>query len=410
MKVVYPSGDFPNHASYQQQVRESNIKHVFDLVRSGKCTSRSELARTLNLSATSASALVETLTAMGLVMESGPQRSAQPGRKPISLRFNNSARQLAMFDVTSKQVRFALMNLGCRMIESYTCPMSEIDLNAHDTGERFIRVFEDILENHSQIFNPERLLAVGVSFPGHYLPSQCTFTMDIAMNICVEEVSLQRFARRLGVPVCFGNVAMCRAYAQKKYLDALHPDGTEMQNMLYVDIGANVGGAVIADGRIYIGPSGIGGEIGHMSINCHGLSCACGNNGCLERYVNLDALLARAREACAAGQEAPPEDFAALAENWPQSPAMTSVVEACANELAAGIYNMFCATGINRVIVGGGIEALGSRFLVSLYNALTRRSLLADNLQISYAAANPNSESAGLAHYFMDWMMVVLGN
>lgn len=410
MKVVYPGSDFSGHASYQQQVRESNIKHVFDLVRSGKCTSRSELARALNLSATSASALVETLTNMGLVMESGPQRSIQPGRKPISLRFNNSARQLAMFDVTSRQVRFALMNLGCRVIESYACSMREIDLNAHDTGERFVRVFEDILENHSQIFDPERLLAVGISFPGHYSPSQCTFAMDIAMNICVEEASLQRFARRLGVPVCFGNVTMCRAYAQKKYLDAIHPEDAETKNLLYVDIGANVGGAVIADGQIDIGPSGIGGEIGHMSIDCNGLPCACGSRGCLERYVNLNALLDRAREACAAGGETPPEDFAALAAGWTQSPAMTGVVEACANELAAGIYNLFCATGISRVIVGGGIEALGPLFLSMLYKALTRRTLLADTLQISFAAANPNAESAGLAHYFMDWMMVVLGN
>ena len=47
---------------YQQQVKEANIKRIFDLVRSGKCKSRAELVRMMQLSATSVSAHVEAIS------------------------------------------------------------------------------------------------------------------------------------------------------------------------------------------------------------------------------------------------------------------------------------------------------------------------------------------------------------
>ena len=55
----------PGRPGYQQQVKEANIKRIFDLVRSGKCESRAQLVRAMQLSATSVSVLVEELTARG---------------------------------------------------------------------------------------------------------------------------------------------------------------------------------------------------------------------------------------------------------------------------------------------------------------------------------------------------------
>ena len=49
---------------YQQQVKEANIKRIFDLVRSGKCKSRAELVRMMQLSATSVSLTSDAIVAV----------------------------------------------------------------------------------------------------------------------------------------------------------------------------------------------------------------------------------------------------------------------------------------------------------------------------------------------------------
>ena len=51
---------------------------------------------------------------------------------------------------------------------------------------------------------------------------------------------------------------------------------------LFVTLGSGVGGGVVMDGRAYRGATGLGAEIGHMSIRCDGPECPCGNRGCLE--------------------------------------------------------------------------------------------------------------------------------
>ena len=50
-------------------------------------------------------------------------------------------------------------------------------------------------------------------------------------------------------------------------------------------VGTGVGGAIVIDGDLYRGMSGLAGEIGHMTIDMNGRDCACGAKGCLERYV-----------------------------------------------------------------------------------------------------------------------------
>ncbi|SEJ37849.1 ROK family transcriptional regulator [Demequina mangrovi] len=67
--------------------------------------------------------------------------------------------------------------------------------------------------------------------------------------------------------------------------------------MLYVETGAGplLGGGIIADGRILSGGRGYGGEIGHITVDWRGRSCACGAIGCVSTYVGPDALLASAR-------------------------------------------------------------------------------------------------------------------
>ncbi len=46
--------------------------------------------------------------------------------------------------------------------------------------------------------------------------------------------------------------------------------------------GTGVGGAVISDGKLFLGAQGAATEFGHMIIDVNGPLCHCGNHGCLE--------------------------------------------------------------------------------------------------------------------------------
>lgn len=61
--------------------------------------------------------------------------------------------------------------------------------------------------------------------------------------------------------------------------------GKRYPNFLFVIWGTGVGGGIILNGKIYRGPFGGAGEIGHVSIDYNGPECNCGAKGCVEAYV-----------------------------------------------------------------------------------------------------------------------------
>ena len=65
-------------------------------------------------------------------------------------------------------------------------------------------------------------------------------------------------------------------------------------DVLYVSGEIGVGAGLILRGQLFRGSGGFGGEFGHMTVERGGRLCGCGNRGCLETVVGLEALLERA--------------------------------------------------------------------------------------------------------------------
>ncbi len=389
-------------AGYQQQVKEANIKRIFDLVRGGKCKSRAELVRMMNLSATSVSVLVEELAARGLISETGPAQTTQPGRRPISLRLNADEHQIAVFTLLREGVRYELLNLACKVIESRVFPLDAVTLDARDAGDAYAALIEDVLAKRARKFSKKKALVVGVNYPGLYVPDEGLFQNLSALGIAFSEGSMRRMRDRLGLPVYLFNATKSLAYAEKKCLDAANPEGPETLDMVFVQLNERISCALVAAGRIYSGPFNTSGELGHFTLVYDGKPCFCGNRGCVERYVNQDAILEDARAAAeAAGIEAP-ETLEELGRRFPSEPALREAVKRSARMLAAGLYSILCSSGMRRIALGGGIEVLGEPFLREIYRDLLTRSVLIRRLDLSYAQAGPDAESVGLAQYFLD--------
>lgn len=66
------------------------------------------------------------------------------------------------------------------------------------------------------------------------------------------------------------------------------------QNAMMLTLGTGVGGAVLADGKILRGAGGVGGHLGHVTVDPNGGLCICGNRGCLETLFSARAIEAEA--------------------------------------------------------------------------------------------------------------------
>ena len=392
------------HVGYQQQVKEANIKQIFDLVRSGKCKSRAEIVRYMNLSATSVSVLVEELANRKLIDEVGPTQTSLPGRRPISLKLNANARYMAIFLVKPEGVRYALLNLDCQIVEDLFVPLDAHRLNQNTAGDEYLRLFDGIMRRRSRLFSPSRVLMLGICFPGVYIGRDHLFHTERTLGFSLPEESMQQFQRQIGMPIFLLNDTRSMAYAEKKFMDA---DSPETQNLLFVRIQEDIRCAIIQANDLYTGPFNVSGEIGHYTIDYKGKPCRCGNRGCLEGYVKLSAILESAQQAARAAGIEEPRDFEALAARYADEPALLASVGESAELLGFGLYNLLCGTGMRNLVLGGGITALGKPFLEALYHSLMKRTMLVRDLNLNYAQAGPDAEALGIAHYFLDKVFTI---
>lgn len=69
--------------------------------------------------------------------------------------------------------------------------------------------------------------------------------------------------------------------------------GRDVSDMVLFAIGTGIGGGIILDGKLRLGPLGAAGELGHLTVVPNGPRCGCGNRGCLETLASGPAIAAQ---------------------------------------------------------------------------------------------------------------------
>ncbi|HLX13408.1 MAG TPA: ROK family protein, partial [Bacteroidota bacterium] len=106
-----------------------------------------------------------------------------------------------------------------------------------------------------------------------------------------EDVKLAtELKKHFALPVVVENDANSAALAE-----ATFGAGKEHKDFLFVIWGTGVGGGIVYNHKIFHGPHGGAGEIGHTSIDHNGPICNCGGRGCIESYIGQRYLSERAR-------------------------------------------------------------------------------------------------------------------
>ncbi len=150
--------------------------------------------------------------------------------------------------------------------------------------------------------------------------------------------------------------------------------GKGVNNLIYLTVSTGIGGGIIIDGKLYTGPSGSAGEIGHMIIDVHGPECNCGRSGCLEAMASGTAV---AREAIRRVREGEKSSLVEIVEGEIDNitaekvsiaardgdSLALDVISEAATYLGIGMVNLVNIFNPEMIVVGGGMSKMGELLL-----------------------------------------------
>ena len=336
---------------------------MLELIRTGACTTRSDLARHTGLSRSTVSQRVDALVGLGLVLEQGEAKSTG-GRPPGRVAFNAGAGVVLAADLGATQARLAVSDrAGSVLIEE----AADLDIAAGpDACLSFVLdCFSSLLDRIGRA--PSEVEGVGVGLPGPVEFAAGRVVSPPIMpgwdGVPVPPYFAHRFP---GVPVLVDNDVNVMALGE--YWSRWR---TAVNDLLFIKIGTGIGCGIVVDGAIHRGAQGAAGDIGHIQVSdAENVLCRCGNAGCVEAVAGGAALAASLREA---GLDATnTRDVVALVRAG--DPAAVALVRHAGRrlgEVLAGLVNFFNPAVI---VLGGDLAEAHEQLFAGVREVVYRRS------------------------------------
>ncbi|GAA0417029.1 MAG: ROK family glucokinase [Bacillota bacterium] len=275
------------------------------------------------------------------------------------------------------------------------------------TENEGIQIVDDIWNSierqlsHDQYTN-DQVLGIGVGAPG-FIEDETGFVYE-AVNIGWKNYDLgNQLKQRSNLPVFVENDANI-AVLGENWKGA----GNQARNLVAITLGTGVGGGIITNGQIVNGEAGIGGEIGHITIDIDGYTCNCGRIGCLETIVSATGIVRQAMEKAEnqSGLLATyiSEHGSITAKDVFQFAAAgdksaREIVKNTADVLGMAISNIGTIVNPAKVLIGGGVSKAGEAFLYDIRESFDKYALsrVSENCELKLAQLGNDAGIIGAA-------------
>ena len=343
-------------------MRAANRAVLLDLIRRNASISRAALAVQSGLAKPTISAIIEELLAEGTIFELGiGQTGRSGGRPPVMYSFNARAWYVAGIHVGVDETTVVLADADGSELARDTLTTSRAGADV-----AFTTAARSAASLAGRLGVPrDRVRALGVCVAGAVDPvsGTCVFSPNLGWRgVDVPAFFRKRFAT---ADIYVHNVTHAVLFAE--HLEGAARDVFDVV-LLYEDNG--VGGAVLIDGRIHQGTSGLAGEVGHSKLTGATQRCGCGGIGCLETEVARGAILRRAAEIQGSGAALARLESLALATNDDLAP-LVADIGACLGHAAAWLIN---AINPNLVLLAGGFVEYGPAFAEAVSDTIKREA------------------------------------
>jgi glucokinase len=244
------------------------------------------------------------------------------------------------------------------------------------------RVVEDTIVDVVEELRAQRpdVTAVGIGAAGFVAADRATVVFAPHLSWRHEPLR-DALSKRIDAPILVENDANAACWAEWRFGAAQGESDVVM-----VNLGTGIGGAILMHGQLIRGRYGIAGEFGHMQVVPEGQRCECGNRGCWEQYASGNALVREARAMILANSPVA-TDLAARVDGRADEltgPIVTEAArdgDATSTELLAeighwlgiGIANLAAAFDPGTFVIGGGVSAAGELLLGPARETFRRR-------------------------------------
>lgn len=197
-------------------------------------------------------------------------------------------------DVGGTTVKMGLFTTEGELLDKWEIPTRKEDGGAYILNDVAASVEAKLAEKN---IAKEDIAGAGIGVPG---PTLDTGYVSICVNLGWKDKNpANELSELLSIPVKAGNDANVAALGEM-----WKGGGEGYLDVVLLTLGTGVGGGIIINGEIAPSHRGVGGELGHITVNPdEEATCNCGNHGCLEQYASATGVVRIANKLLAASKE-----------------------------------------------------------------------------------------------------------
>jgi len=323
------------------------------LIHGGRGPTRAALGAELGITRATAGAVAAELQALGLIRVDTAPGGGTLGRPSHRLAIDPDGPVALAAQIHPDGFQIALIGLGGRVVAA-----ADANLAVDDPEQALTRV----AEASARLLRLAGRPCVGA---GLAVPSAVSAPEGIAVSPLylgwpggtrVRDLFADR-VRRAGVTGPGGTACACSA-ANDINLAALaehrHGAGRDARHLLVVATGhRGVGGALVLDGSLYTGSTGLGMEVGHVSVDPQGPPCRCGSRGCLDVETDALSFMEAAGRVPRPGAPVIAQATALLRGQYASDPAVRAAAIALIERLGLGLADLINVLNPDRILLGG---------------------------------------------------------
>jgi len=271
---------------------------------------------------------------------------------------------VAAVDIGGTRIKAALVDRGLQALVERTVPTPQLG------GEQLLDAVDELVTGMLDELGDRpdegpdtgpppgrtsRLTAAAVVLPG--LVDTRAGVARLSVNLGWRDLAVaEPLTRRWGVPVALGHDVRAGLLAEARIGAA-----RLARHVMFVPVGTGIAAALMVDG-VVVDADGWAGELGHCIVQPDGEPCACGQRGCLEAVASASALERSYHRRSGIPRSA--HEVAVLAAAG--DPLAATVWAEVVAHLARALLTATTLTGIDLVVVGGGLAESGDQLLVPL--------------------------------------------
>jgi predicted NBD/HSP70 family sugar kinase len=365
----------------QSALREQNQQRVIAALMSGGPQTQAELSRHTGLSTATVSNIVKVMAATGIVSTS-PTTSS--GRRALSVILNDNGQVVAGIDIGRRHLRVVLASPNYRVLQeaSVALPLGHSALDGLTAASDLL---DTLLENGG--ISSRALLGAGIGIPGPIDRRTGTVVQGAILPEWVGINIHETFSERLQVPVFIDNDANLGALAQVTW-----GPHSAVENLMFMKVGSGIGSGLVLNGSLYYGNVGVTGELGHTTINEHGMICRCGNRGCLETVASTSTMI----ELLSRGSTETVDTQRII--DWALA-GDTAALRVLDDGVAIGRALAHMANLINpeTIVIGGPLTSLGEILLEPVRRGLARHAvpIIGETTNVCMSSLGDRAEALG---------------